>query len=198
MSSNPNALVRDHEPSDSDSKPLLDPGHAEAGTSHEFHNPVYQPDYRYSYTDENFKYYPSGPDQSQAKLDDPFTPKPEQYNQPQDYARQTRYEDMGEYAMQLCLNGASSEPPPSDYAEEQFHVPASKSRAMTDKQPNMFQRYFGLYPLSQRIEDKRRGVGVQKYPIACTPTTQLFRIHTILIAYRRLGIVRGDACNSHI
>lgn len=111
MSSNPNALVRDHEPSDSDSKPLLDPGHAEAGTSHELHNPVYQPDYRYSYTDENFKHYPSGPDQSQAKLDDPFTPKPEQYNQPQDYARQTRYEDMGEYAMQLCLNGASSEPP---------------------------------------------------------------------------------------
>ncbi|KAI0756738.1 rhomboid-domain-containing protein [Daedaleopsis nitida] len=31
----------------------------------------------------------------------------------------------------------------------------------------MFQRYFGLYPLSHRIDDKRRGVGVQKYPLAC-------------------------------
>ncbi|KAI0639673.1 rhomboid-domain-containing protein [Trametes polyzona] len=35
------------------------------------------------------------------------------------------------------------------------------------KRPNMFQRYFGLYPLEQRIEDKKRGVGVQKHPIAC-------------------------------
>ncbi|KAH9944507.1 rhomboid-domain-containing protein [Epithele typhae] len=31
----------------------------------------------------------------------------------------------------------------------------------------MFQRYFGLYPIAQRIEDKKRGVGVQRYPIAC-------------------------------
>lgn len=32
----------------------------------------------------------------------------------------------------------------------------------------MFQRYFGLYPLEQRIQDKKRGVGVQKHPIVCT------------------------------
>ncbi|KAH9846838.1 rhomboid-domain-containing protein [Lenzites betulinus] len=31
----------------------------------------------------------------------------------------------------------------------------------------MFQRYFGLYPLEQRIEDKKRGVGVQIRPWAC-------------------------------
>jgi len=28
----------------------------------------------------------------------------------------------------------------------------------------VFQRYFGLYPLEQRIADKRRGVGVQRRP----------------------------------
>jgi len=29
----------------------------------------------------------------------------------------------------------------------------------------MFQRYFGLYPLEQRISDKRRGIGVQRYAV---------------------------------
>ena len=84
---------RDHDQSESDSKPLLDHGNAPAGSSHEFHNPVYEPDYsRYGYTD---NYYPSGPNASESKLDEPFTPKPEQYSKPQEYARQTRYEDMG-------------------------------------------------------------------------------------------------------
>lgn len=95
MASVPNAPHHDHDPSDSDSKPLLDHGNIQAGNSHEFHNPVYQPEYSYSYTDENFNRYPSGPGESQAKLDEPFTPKPEEYSKPQEYARQTRYEDMG-------------------------------------------------------------------------------------------------------
>ena len=103
MSSAPNARARSPSPSpDADSKPLLDPGHAEAGSSHEFHNPVYQPDYRYSYTDEHLKYYPSGPDQSQAKIDEPFTPKPEQYSKPQEYAHQTRYADMGALSVHVA------------------------------------------------------------------------------------------------
>lgn len=53
----------------------------------------------------------------------------------------------------------------AEYADEPF-APALKSRAAVAN-PNMFQRYFGLYPLSQRIEDKKRGIGVQRYPIAC-------------------------------
>ncbi|KAI0721378.1 rhomboid family-domain-containing protein [Cerioporus squamosus] len=136
----------DHDPSESDSKPLLDHGPAQPGSSHEFHHPVYEPDYRYSYTDEHLNYYPSGPNPSESKLDEPFTPKPDEYSKPQEYARQTRYEDM-------------------EYAEEPFTVPAKAQSGMNER-PNMFKRYFGLYPLAQRIEDKKRGVGVQKYPIA--------------------------------
>ena len=156
---------RDHDQSESDSKPLLDHGNAPAGSSHEFHNPVYEPDYsRYGYTD---NYYPSGPNASESKLDEPFTPKPEQYSQPQDYARQTRYEDMGASSGSLCVAlDACGSTKVVDYAEEQFTVPA-KARQMTNERPNMFKRYFGLYPLAQRIEDKKRGVGVQRYPIAC-------------------------------
>lgn len=59
-----------------------------------------------------------------------------------------------------------------DYAEEPF-APVSKAGAIPNQKPNMFQRYFGLYPLSQRIEDKKRGVGVQRYPIIC------MRIHLL-------------------
>nr|VWO94210.1 Rhomboid protein 2 (EC [Ganoderma boninense] len=132
---------------DPDAKPLLTHSNEPSAASHEFHNPVYQPEYTYSYTDENFNHYPSGPAQSDNKLDEPFTPKPETYNQPQEYARQTRYEDM-------------------DIAEESFTIPAAKSAEMMNKRPNPFQRYFGLYPLAQRIEDKKRGVGVQAFPIA--------------------------------
>lgn len=176
MSSTPVPHERDHElaheQSESDSRPLLDNAQEPAGASdpNEFHHPVYQPDYRYSYTDENFNYYPSGPaTQSDAKLDEPFTPKPEEYHTPQDYTRQTRYEDMGAShacsPLPLLPHHLLGRP---DYAEEPFSVPAAKQRAMyANGQPNMFQRYFGLYPLSQRIEDKKRGIGVQKYPIAC-------------------------------
>ena len=82
---------------DPDSKPLLTHSNEPSAASHEFHNPVYQPDYRYSYTDENFNHYPTGPAQSDNKLDEPFTPKPDTYNQPQENARQTRYEDMGTF-----------------------------------------------------------------------------------------------------
>lgn len=53
-----------------------------------------------------------------------------------------------------------------DYAEEPFTVPAKARSGMVER-PNIIKRYFGLYPLAQRIEDKKRGVGVQKYPIAC-------------------------------
>ena len=161
MSAIPNIHGGDHD-SESDSKPLLTHGD-EPSASHEFHNPVYESDYRYSYTDENLKYYPSGPNQFEAKLDEPFTPKPEAYTPPQEYARQTRYEDMG-----TCLSTRLSECSPdfyADYAEEPFTVPADKSGQMMNAKPNMFQRYFGLYPLAQRIEDKKRGVGVQRYPI---------------------------------
>ncbi|KAI0332006.1 rhomboid-domain-containing protein [Cubamyces sp. BRFM 1775] len=57
----------------------------------------------------------------------------------------------------------------ADYADaEPFAGPTAKSSpSYTREKPNMFQRYFGLYPLAQRIEDKKRGVGVQRYPIAC-------------------------------
>ncbi|CDO73487.1 hypothetical protein BN946_scf185013.g122 [Trametes cinnabarina] len=133
-----------HEHSESDSKPLLDRSDG-PGPSTEAVNPVYEPDYRFSYTDEHFNYYPSGPSQSQAKLDGPFTSKP------QDYSQQTRYENL-------------------DYAEP-FAVPAAKSSSMMSKRPNMFQRYFGMYPLAQRIEDKKRGIGVQRHPIACLNNT---------------------------
>ncbi|KAI0361329.1 rhomboid-domain-containing protein [Trametes cingulata] len=147
MASMPNPYERehdhdhDHDHSESDSKPLLDHPQPSAQSSTTAINPVYEPDYRYSYTDEHFNYYPSGPSQSQTKLDDPFTPKPE------DYARQTQYEQL-------------------DYAEP-FTAPAAKSSPVMTKRPNMFQRYFGLYPLEQRIEDKKRGIGVQRHPIAC-------------------------------
>lgn len=95
MSAMPNPYDRDHDHdqehdhTESDSKPLLEHAHTQAQSSETTLNPVYEPEYRYSYTDEHLNYYPSGPSQSQAKLDDPFTPKP------QNYAEQTRYEDMG-------------------------------------------------------------------------------------------------------
>ena len=106
------------EHSESDSRPLLDHAeHSQQPTTapHEFHSPSYDPEYRDSYTDENFNFYPSGPSDlpgkqemptasTAAKLDEPFAvPKaeeyrqPEEYTQPKDYSRQTRYEDMGEY-----------------------------------------------------------------------------------------------------
>ncbi|KAH9898132.1 hypothetical protein C8Q73DRAFT_683743 [Cubamyces lactineus] len=148
MSAMPNPYDRDHDHdqehdhTESDSKPLLEHAHSQAQSSETTLNPVYEPEYRYSYTDEHFNYYPSGPSQSQAKLDDPFTPKP------QSYAEQTRYEDM-------------------DYAEPFAGPTAKSSPSFTREKPNMFQRYFGMYPLAQRIEDKKRGVGVQRHPIAC-------------------------------
>ncbi|OJT10109.1 hypothetical protein TRAPUB_13465, partial [Trametes pubescens] len=132
----------DHDASESDSKPLLDNAHTPAQASDTHLNAPNDPDYRYSYTDENFNYYPSGPTQSQVKLDDPFAP-----SKAEDYARQTQYENL-------------------DYADP-FPGPTAKSTPVMMKQPNMFQRYFGLYPLEQRIQDKKRGVGVQKHPIAC-------------------------------
>lgn len=60
-----------------------------------------------------------------------------------------------------------------DYAEEPFTVPAAKSRDYTNQKPNMLKRYFGLYPLEQRIDDKKRGVGVQRFPIACVYASSL-------------------------
>ena len=88
---------------DSDSKPLL--AHSNEPSA-AFHNPVYHSDYTYSHTDENLDHYPSGPAQSDNKLDEPFTPKPETYNQPQEYARQTRYEDMGAFTVTVdALSG---------------------------------------------------------------------------------------------
>ncbi|KAI8980745.1 rhomboid family-domain-containing protein [Trametes punicea] len=130
-----------HEHSGSGYNPLLDHSEVRAEPS-DAENPVYEPEYRFSYTDEHFNYYPSGPSQSQTKLDDPFTaPKAE------DYPQQTRYEHL-------------------DYAEP-FAMPPAKSSPFLTKTPNVFQRYFGMYPLAQRIEDKKRGIGVQTYPIAC-------------------------------
>ncbi|KAI0961898.1 hypothetical protein AcW1_000859 [Taiwanofungus camphoratus] len=46
-----------------------------------------------------------------------------------------------------------------DYAEPPPLPPQSPS-----KTPNIFQRYFGLYPLEQRIADKQRGIGIQRHP----------------------------------
>lgn len=149
----------DHDASESDSKPLLDHTQTPAQGSDSHLNPVYEPDYRYSYTDEHFNYYPSGPSQSQAKLDDPFTPKPE------DYARQTQYENLGKSVTRVGAMPSFSAL--VDYADP-VPAPMAKSTPVMMKQPNMFQRYFGLYPLEQRIQDKKRGVGVQRHPIACT------------------------------
>lgn len=38
-----------------------------------------------------------------------------------------------------------------------------RSKPITTR-PHAVARYFGFYPLDQRIEDKKRGIGVQKYP----------------------------------
>lgn len=80
----------DHDASESDSKPLLDNAHTPTQAADTHLNAANDPDYRYSYTDENYNYYPSGPTQSQAKLDDPFAP-----SKAEDYARQTQYENLG-------------------------------------------------------------------------------------------------------
>ncbi|OBZ79431.1 hypothetical protein A0H81_00820 [Grifola frondosa] len=95
-----------------------------------------QPEYRYSYADENFNYYPS---QNAA-----FTEEKAHVPQLANAVRESRYEDF-------------------DDAEP--FVISSRASSVREKRPNPFEKYFGFYPLEQRIEDKKRGIGVQKYPI---------------------------------
>lgn len=170
------------------------------------------PEEKYGYTDDNFNFYPTGPSDlpmkrsslgPNAKIDEPFTvPKPEEYTPPQeysysdtpkDYSQQTRYEDMGECPssgfMECAMNRTA------EYADESF-APAAKSVPQANANPNMFQRYFGLYPLSQRIEDKKRGVGVQRYPIICTSPCSPALL--ALTPRRSMDTVCGYARHSHL
>lgn len=54
-----------------------------------------------------------------------------------------------------------------DFTDESTDFPSTGGPPIVDDKRSLITRWFdpGKYPLQQRIEDKKRGIGRQKYPV---------------------------------
>lgn len=128
--------------------------HREPSGSPELPNPN-----RFTYIDEDFNYYPSQ-DQSERSTE---TQAPLVYNAADvgrsDLGGKSNYQDLG---MSLVVNLYTYSHHPSEYASDRDLFPPKT----TDETASPMARFLGRgrYPIEQQIEDKRRGLGRQKYP----------------------------------
>lgn len=137
---------------------------------------------RLSYVDENFDHYSTPP------------AKPEYFNDKGDAnlvenaagyggVHAGKYEDFGAFASNV-LQVPSLICPCTEFADGQ------RSQLVAEK-PSPWGRFLsdGKYPLEQRIEDKKRGIGRQKYPIVGTYLDCTVYVLGLHAATHSLGIV---------
>ncbi|KZT05852.1 rhomboid-domain-containing protein [Laetiporus sulphureus 93-53] len=105
---------------------------------------VYAPAYQSAYPDTDYSYDPAG--YSTDKLGE---------------SRQDQIADVPKDApyVQPC-----GEPYGKSYYQNMEYAEPSAAPPPPQERPNYFQRYFGLYPIEQRISDKKAGRGIQQKP----------------------------------
>lgn len=116
---------------------------------------------RLSYIDENFDHYstpPAKPEYFNDKGDDTLVDNAAGYGG----VHSGKYEDFGALSLTV-VRALSLTSVHVEFADGQRSQPVSEK-------PSPWGRFLsnGKYPIEQRIEDKKRGIGRQKYPIVGT------------------------------